>query len=344
MKEYNHNQSDNLNESSIQSLSKKTKLFLKNTKKAVRDTLAKVWIASTIAWWTVAPAATSFIPETVATINIMATTTWVSVKTITLWTAAALAAACEHPDITPPNVEVVNREISISWWEALRISGNQVYIWNNLVFRCSDDVSTNLNISVTFNWKPISSWFVFNEWGTINGKATDEAGNQSSNASSKVNLLNNAPVIDLKQSQVDISKEKVVYFDSSKLVIWWETIATWSDDKTQNCKVSLTLDGKEVKSWDTLKTAGTLILTVTDAEWKSSSVNITLNVVNNAPEITLKQSQINIYWETQVTISNDKLLLWGEQMIELIIVQYLSNLMVKKLNLEILLMQQVHYL
>ena len=291
MKEYSNNQFNNVNEWSKESLSQKTKRFLENTKKAVRDTIAATWIAIS-----------TLVPSSVH-----------SLATLTAPTAAALmTACCDKPDITAPTVEIVNREINISWWETLRISGNQVYIWNTLIFRCSDDVSTNLNITVTFNWKSISSWYVFNEWGTISVKARDEAGNLSSSASSKVNMLNNAPTIDLKQSQVDVSKPKVVSIESSKLTIWWDVIATWSDDKTQNCKVSLTLDGKEVKSWDTLDKEGTLVLTVTDADGKSSSVNIKLNVVNNAPTIDLKQSEVDVSKPKVVSIESNKLTIWWD--------------------------------
>ena len=304
-----------LNESWRISFSRKLKKFLENSQKAVTHTLAKMWIASSLVWWTMATEATTatFVPEAVATITTMTPTTSAAIKTISLGTAIALASACDRPDITPPTAEVVNREVSISWWETLRISGTRVYIWNTPVFRFNDDVSTNLNITVTFNWKSISSWFVFNETWTLSAKATDEAKNTSTTVTSKVNTSNKAPSIDLKKSQIDVSKWKVVSIEWNKLIIWWETVATWSDDKTQNCKVSLTINGKEVKSWDTLKDDGTLVLTITDENWESSTVNIKLNATNNAPEINLKQSEVNAFWWVKVNITDNKLLLWGEE-------------------------------
>ena len=92
MKEYNNNQ-PNLNQSERQSFSNKFKKFIENTKKAVRDAIATTSIALS-----------TLIPSSVH-----------SLSSLTLTTTAALAVACcDKPDITPPTIDVVTREITIS--------------------------------------------------------------------------------------------------------------------------------------------------------------------------------------------------------------------------------------
>ena len=201
MSELKDNQTS-LNEWIKESIPQKKNRF-SNIKHAINKAIAEVWIAGSLLWWTVAPevASTALIPETAATITAMAPTTWAAVKTITLWTAAAIASACEHPDITPPTISVPKTTIDISWWEQVRINGNQLYIWSNLVASRSDDVSSNCIVSVTMNWNNIS-WNSVNEPGTINIKVTDEAGNYK-NASIKINILNDAPVIKAKEEHPD---------------------------------------------------------------------------------------------------------------------------------------------
>ena len=277
MSELKDNQTS-LNEWIKESIPQKKNRF-SNIKHAINKAIAEVWIAGSLLWWTVAPevASTALIPETAATITTMAPTTWAAVKAITLGTAAAIASACERPDITTPNIDA-KTSIDISWWEQVRISGNQLYIWSNLVASRSDDVSSNCMVSVTMNgnnivWKPLD-----NEW-TINIKVTDEAGN-SKNASVKVNVLNNAPVIDAK-SEVNIFWWEKLNISNNQLLIWDEVAASRTDDKTANCKVSLEFKSKEIKSWDPITEAGVLSIKVEDDKGKfdKKDINITNNTI-----------------------------------------------------------------
>jgi hypothetical protein len=71
-----------------------------------------------------------------------------------------------------------------------------------------------------------------------------------------------------------------VNITDNKLLLWGEEVASRSDDRTENCTVSLKFNGKEIQSWDTINWAGKLSLTVTDSEWKSSNKEIT---VTNEP-------------------------------------------------------------
>ena len=307
----NENQ-PSLNEWANESLPKK-KNRLWNIKNAVNKAIAEVWIAGSLLWWTVAPevASTALIPETAATITAMAPTTWAAVKTIALWTAAALASACDRPDITPPTIDA-KTSIDIQWWEQVRVSGNQLYIWSNMVASWSDDVSSNCMVSVTTNWNNVL-WSSINDTLTINLKVTDEAGNTNS-ASINVNVLNNAPVITAKSS-VNIFWWEKIDISNNKLLLGDEEIASRSDDKTQNCTVSVKFNGKEVKSWDAINPTGNndkISITVTDDKGKYDSKEISVNVLNNAPVITAKSS-VNIFWWEKIDISNNKLLLGDEE-------------------------------
>ena len=232
----------------------KTKKFIENSKKAVRDVVATTWIVIS-----------TLVPSSVQ-----------SISSITLPTAAALVTACcDKIDTTPPTIDAKST-IDISWWEIVRISGNQLYIWNNLVASWHDDMSSSCMISVSMKWNDIL-WKPLNEAWTINIKATDEAGN-SNNASVKVNILNDAPIINAK-SEVNIFWWEKINISNNQLSLWDEVIASRSDDKTQNCKVWVKFNGNKVESWDTINGAWTLSIRVEDDENKFDSKDI--NVTNN---------------------------------------------------------------
>ena len=256
---------------SKQRLWDKTKNFIDNTKKAVRNIFTATWIALS-AWWVTAPTVVPASIETIATVSTWAT----AVKTITLWTAAALAAtACQKEDTIAPNISLNQREVDITWWKQLRISWNQLYIWNDLVASWTDDVSDNCNVVLSFNGKNITSWTTLTESWTLTITVTDWAWNKKT-TTIKLNVTNNAPSIDLKVSEINSFWWISVSISNNQLSIWWNIIASRSDDRTSNCTVSLKFNGNDIKSWDTLNWEWKLILTITDEAWKSSSVEITL--------------------------------------------------------------------
>ena len=53
-------------------------------------------------------------------------------------------------------------------------------------------------------------------------------------------------------------------------------VASWTDDRTKNCKTSLKLNGAEITSGTTINDAGKLELTVTDEDGEISKKEITL--------------------------------------------------------------------
>lgn len=247
-----------LNEWQKSSFWYRTKKFLENSKKAVRDAVAATWIAIS-----------TLVPSSVESLT---TITPTIAKVVTIPTAAAIFAACEHPDITPPTIDA-KTSVDIEWWEQVRISGNQLYIWSKIVASWYDDVSSNCMVSATMNWNNIV-WSTITESWTISIKVTDEAWNHK-NASVKINILNNAPTITAKSS-VNIFWWEKINISNNKLLLWDEEIASWTDDKTQNCTILLKFNGQEVKSWDPINEGGTLSITVTDEKGKYDNKEITI--------------------------------------------------------------------
>ena len=297
MKDSN-NQYSHLNEWEKKTLSQKTRKFIDNTKKAVRDVVAATWIA-----------VSTLMPTSVESLSTIAPT---AAKVVAVPTAAALVSACHDDlDTTPPRIDIVQNEVEIQWWETLRISGNQVYIWNTLIFRCSDNVSSSLNISLTFNWKSISSWYVFNEAWTLNVRATDEAGNISATSSAKINKKEEIkkPEITVLKSQVDISKWWKTSVNGKEFFVWNEKVITWTED---NCTPSIKFEGKDVAMWYEIDKEWVLTFTLTNNKWVSDSKNINAVDGNEAPEIDLKYSDANIFWGVKVTMKDNELFFWDE--------------------------------
>ena len=80
-------------------------------------------------------------------------------------------------DTVAPTIDISKSEIDITWWKEIKISGNQLYIGDNLVASWSDNKSTNCNVELSLNWKSITSWTTISEAWTLNIKVSDAAGN-----------------------------------------------------------------------------------------------------------------------------------------------------------------------
>ena len=257
--------------------------------------------------------------------NVINPSTWKHIKDITAATLAALLLfpSCHDDlDTTPPRIDVIQKNIEISWWEALRVNGNQVYIWNTLVFRCSDDVSENPTKSFTFSWNPISPWYSFDKSGSISMKATDEAWNVSNAATSQVNKKE---VIDeikcsLHKSEVSISKWDKITRNGKEIFVWSEKIFAWdSDDYAFSINFG---DNKNIQLPYTIENSGDITFTLTN-KWKSGTwtTKVTIDEVDNnkSPEITRKYPEDktpNILWWVTVNMKNNQLLFWNTVMYE----------------------------
>ena len=299
-------------EQSKKSFSQITKKITEKSKQTMGNVLSAISIATSASWWIWAP--TSIITPAIQTIKIAAPA-GKFIPVITLWTATSLLVACKEDeddfDVTAPNININESEVDITWWKQLRISGNQLFIGDVLVASRKDNESANCTVSISLNWKNISSWTTINEKGNLLIKVTDAAGN-SKNASVKLSSRNKAPEINVNKQEIDVSWGKEVSIKWNQLIIWDESIASWSDDNTQNCKTSIKLNWKEIESWSVIKESWTLTITITDDEWLSSTINITLNFTNNAPEVTVHKEEVDITGGKKVSVDGSQLFIWSE--------------------------------
>jgi len=110
---------------------------------------------------------------------------WLPAATVpvTAATAASILTACssdepENPkDVVAPTVNVSQHDVDITWWKQVRISWNQLYIWDVLVASWTDNVTKNCTVELWLNWKTISSWTTISEEWYLTVKVRDEAGN-----------------------------------------------------------------------------------------------------------------------------------------------------------------------
>ena len=176
---------------------------------------------------------------------------------------------------TPPTIETKLTEIDVTWGHELRISGNQLYIGTHLVASWSDKETTTCEVKLTLDGKEVKAGTSLTDEGTLILTVTDGSG-ESKSITVKLKITNGAPEIKLELSELNVFAGAEVSIADNKLLIGGEVVASWTDDRTEQCEVKLTLDGKDVKAGDMLAEAGTLTLTVTDAEEKSASIDVTL--------------------------------------------------------------------
>jgi len=229
-----------------------------------------------------APTAT-FVPASINTVTAVAPT---AAKIISAWIIASLLAACwDEPDdvlekdTTPPTINVSKSEMDITWWKEVLIQGNQLLIWNTPVASRYDNKTKNCGVALYMNWKNITSGTILSEEWTLTIKVTDDAGNVR-NIDIKLNVAKNAPSITVSQYEVNVFWWVTVNIKDNQLLFWDEIIASRNDDNLQSCKVSLNFNWQEIKSWDTIKEAWKLTITITNKNSKTSTAEIT--VTNDA--------------------------------------------------------------
>lgn len=78
---------------------------------------------------------------------------------------------------------------------------------------------------------------------------TDEAGNKTTKTITvTVEIKKYAPEITLSQQEVNTFGGMAVTIDGDKLYFGETEVASWSDVETEVCQVTLSLNGKEIKS------------------------------------------------------------------------------------------------
>ena len=162
--------------------------FVENAKRAVGKVLTKAWIGLNTILPMASTTTSTFMPASVNTISVVAPTASTVIKAISLWTAASLLTACggsedgpdgpiDVKDTTAPTINISKYEVDISWWKQIRISGNQLYIWSEVVASWNDNKTRNCSVLLLLNWKTITSGTTISEEWTLTIKVSDEAWN-----------------------------------------------------------------------------------------------------------------------------------------------------------------------
>ena len=130
----------------------------------------------------------------------------------------------------------------------------------------------------------VASGATLSEAGTLTLTVTDEAGNSASAEISLTRVDSAAPDISLEITEYNVIAGVKVSIQGSRLLFDDKTAASWKDDFTAECTVSLLFKDSarsqaEVKDGTTLSEAGILTLTVTDEAGNAASAEITLTAV-----------------------------------------------------------------
>lgn len=254
---------DNLNSINSSEQNQHKWWLLERIRNSGRKVLAPVIAAGSISFWWL-PAAT--VP-------------------VTAVTATSILTACssdepENPrDTVAPTVNVSQHDVDISWWKQIRVSWNQLYIWDILVASWTDNVTKNCKVELSLNWKTISSWTTVSEEWYLTVKVSDDAGNTKT-IDIKLNVIQNAPSIAVNKYDVNVFWWVTVNVSNNQLLFWNEVVATRTDEDLWSCQYKLNFNWHEIKAWDVINESWKFTLSVTNKLWKSSVVEI--NITNDA--------------------------------------------------------------
>lgn len=84
------------------------------------------------------------------------------------------------------------------------------------------------------------------------------------------------PDITVLQASVNVFGGALLEIRNQAVLLGGVTLVTWSDRRTEECRVLVACNGREVNDGDMLGTAGKLTVTVTNGQGKSSTAEIVL--------------------------------------------------------------------
>ena len=122
-----------------------------------------------------------------------------------------------------------------------------------------------------------------------------------------------APAITVSKSSVNVISGPSVTVSGNEMKIGSDLVASWKDDKSSSCTVSITFTGKDgaskaVNSGDKLEEEGKLKLKVSDEAGNSSEAEITLTKSDSqAPEIEVKIAEKNVIAGVKVKVEGNQL-------------------------------------
>ncbi len=122
-----------------------------------------------------------------------------------------------------------------------------------------------------------------------------------------------APTITVAKASVNVIAGPSITVSGNELKIGSDLAASWKDDKSTACTVSITFDAtdgsKTVNSGDKLSEEGKLKVKVSDEAGNSSEAEITLTKTDSqAPEIEVKIKEKNVITGVKVKIEGNQLL------------------------------------
>ena len=319
-----------LDEWTQESFSEKKK-GVKNINSAIKRAIAEVCMATSLSW-PIIPEVTSsaLMSETAVTVTATAPATWAVAKAVALWTAVAIANACERPDNNKPTVEILPKFKSgktINKPEVLEVRGSDVYLWGEKFAVCKDNESWIGEILLSINGTNVYSWVIVdkscNIWVTAKDNA--EKPNKSDTKILEVTYENNEkPKCSFNKEKIDVVKWDKVTRNGKNILVWWEKIFVWDSDdysfSMEICKEGTSYQNITDKVPFTLDEDGKRYLKciLTNDNNKQSDERITeLNVDDNnkAPEITPEYTGVvNVIWWVTATMKDNKLFFWDVAM------------------------------
>lgn len=130
-----------------------------------------------------------------------------------------------------------------------------------------------------------------------------------------------APEISVILAKVNVYGGKTVIIESGSLSIGDSLTATWTDDRSSadkcRAEVSFTEETETkaataISSGDIIDRAGTLRLSVADEAGNTSEKSITLTAPNDAPQLTVIQSEFNVYGGKTLMVEGNVLRIGGK--------------------------------
>lgn len=117
------------------------------------------------------------------------------------------------------------------------------------------------------------------------------------------------PTVTLLLSSVEITGEEAVTVSGNELLVGTKKVASWKDEVTQNCAVTMTFNDVPVTSGFVPTASGTLLFTVSDAAGNSTSKTVQLKMKDFYPEIMVLVPEVNVFGGVKVVLKDSELLL-----------------------------------